>query len=56
MRPALHVSVTLEDEPIVRLTADSAENENRLRLWLDHPDVQKRLTDALLEALRRVTA
>jgi hypothetical protein len=55
MRPALHLVVALEDEPVVRLTADTAENEERLRLWLDHPDVRERLTHALLEALRKVT-
>jgi hypothetical protein len=54
-RPALHLVVALEDEPVARLTADTAENEERLRLWLEHPDVQERLTDALLEALRKVT-
>jgi hypothetical protein len=52
--PALHLLVTLEDEPVVRLTADSVENEERLRLWLEHPAVQERLTDALIEALRKV--
>jgi hypothetical protein len=48
--PALRIVLELEQLPELRLLADSAEDELRLRAWLRRSDVLRRLPE-LLERL-----
>jgi hypothetical protein len=49
--PTLHIRVTLEELPVSAVAAYSAEDEERLRLWLTSPAVRAGIAQAVLDAL-----
>jgi hypothetical protein len=54
--PRLVVDATLEELPLVRIEADSFEDELRLRSWLRRTSVRRRLLDVLDDLLEREAA
>lgn len=54
--PELHLVVALEELPVVRVVADSLEDELRLRRWLRSQAARRRLFDALLDGLDEFAA
>lgn len=49
-RPAIVVSIELEEEPVVMLRADTFEDERRLASWLEQAEIQVRIARVLLDA------
>lgn len=49
--PRLTILVELEEHPRVRVFAETAEDEQRLRLWLCHPATGRSLAAAVADAL-----
>jgi hypothetical protein len=49
--PRLELVVELEELVVTRVVADSAEDESRLRAWLERQTVRRRIVDAVLDAL-----
>jgi hypothetical protein len=54
--PALHLAIAFEELPIIRLVADTYEDEVRMRRWLASPAVRRRLFDAMLDGLDDLAA
>lgn len=52
--PELNIVLAFEESPVVRLVADTAEDEQRLRAWASHPRTRVRLTVAIFDALELV--
>jgi hypothetical protein len=52
--PELHLAVALEELPVIRLVAETHEDEVRLRRWLARPAARRRLFDALLDGLNEL--
>jgi hypothetical protein len=55
-RPRLIVVVELEELPIVRIDAETFEDEQRLRAWLENDAVQIRVLDTVADALDALEA
>jgi hypothetical protein len=51
-RPCLVIVCALEESPVVRLEAFSAEDEERLRLWVDGVPELRALVDEALQGRR----
>ena len=54
--PGLHLEVALEELPVIRLVAESLEDEVRLRRWLASPAARRRLFNAMLDGLNELAA
>lgn len=50
-KPALVVTIALEELPRVQLIAGSLEDEHRLRLYLTSEATRQHIRDAILDAL-----
>lgn len=54
--PELQLAIALEELPVIRLVADTYEDEVRLRRWLASPAARRRLLDAMLDGLDELAA
>ena len=52
--PHLLIRLDLEQPPVVQIVADTYEDEQRLRTWLEHASVTKQIPKAISRYLRNL--